>query len=601
MISWKPNQIQIESTHIFQSMQKLGFPTYEDFWKWSVSEKENFWKYVIDSLSIKFEKQPLSILDLSKGVANPNWLHGALFNIIDSCFQAKSEDIAIIYQNEQSGIEYFTYLDLEKLINQIANALQNQELQKGDTIAIDLPMNVKAVALYLAAIKAGLSVATIADSFSSEEIKVRLEITSPKIIFTQYEIERGGKSLHLYEKVLQAEPKKIVLIDEKLSYKIRKSDLQWNDFIVENDKFESVKCKPDCVSTILFSSGTTSAPKAIPWTHVTPIKCASDGFFHQDIQPKDVVAWPTNLGWMMGPWLVFATLINKATLAIYDGSPLGKDFGLFVQNAKVNMLGIVPSIVKQWKLTKCMEKMDLSALKCFSSTGEASNPEDYSYLMQITQKPIIEYCGGTEIGGGYLCSTLVQDNFPSTFSTKALGSDFLLLNENHQLSELGEVYIIPPGIGLSNTLLNKDHNKEYYEGILPFEGKILRRHGDQVQQLTNGYFKAQGRIDDAMNLGGIKVSSIQIEEVINSLDFVKESAAIGVAPSEGGPERLVIYITTKELTENNNAKLLITNIVKERINPLFKVSDVVEISILPRTASGKIMRRELRKNYNLTT
>ncbi len=601
MISWKPNQIQIESTHIFQSMQKLGFSTYQDFWKWSIVERENFLKYVIDTLEIRFEKEPHAIVDLSKGVVHPNWLPGASFNIVDSCFKSNPEDIALIYQDEQKKIEYYTYSDLEKLVNQIANGFQILGLQKGDTIAIDLPMNVNAVAIYLAAIKAGLSVATIADSFTSDEIKVRLAITHPRLIFTQQYIYRAGKKLNLYEKVVQAQANKIVLIDEKIDFEIRETDLTWTDFISDNEVFESVKCNPDCVSTILFSSGTTAAPKAIPWTHVTPIKCASDGYFHQDIQHKDVVAWPTNLGWMMGPWLVFATLINKGTLAIYDGTPLGNDFGLFVQKAKVNMLGIVPSIVKQWKQSQCMEAIDWSALKCFSSTGEASNLEDYSYLMQITgNKPIIEYCGGTEIGGGYLCSTLVQENFPSTFSTKALGIDFVLLDENHQSGNLGELFLIPPSIGLSNSLLNKDHHKEYYEGILPFEGKILRRHGDQILQLPNGYFKAQGRVDDAMNLGGIKVSSVQIEEVINFLDFVKESAAIGVAPTEGGPENLIVFVVSNETIENIDVKKRITNIVKEKINPLFKVFEVVEVATLPRTASGKIMRRELRKNYKKT-
>jgi acetyl-CoA synthetase len=594
---WQPKPADIQKTNIYRSMMRLGFETYESFWRWSVERRESFWEFVVETIEIPFEKKPTQVLDVSQGVTQPQWLPGASFNIVDACFKQQPDAIAIIFQNEGAKLEYWTYGQLDKLVNRIANSLIQHKLKKGDRIAIDLSMHVEAIALYLAGIKAGLSVVTIADSFTPEEIAVRLEITQPKLVFTQDYILRNGKKLPLYEKVRSTQAPKIVVINQE-QIELRDHDLLWSDFLGNQPDFISVKCASDDITTILFSSGTTSTPKAIPWTHTTPIKCASDGYFHQDIQQGDVVAWPTNLGWMMGPWLVFAALMNKAIIGLYGGSPLGSDFGTFVQEAKVSILGVVPSIVKQWKLTQCMKDVDWNHLKCFSSTGEASNPEEYSYLMQLAgHKPIIEYCGGTEIGGGYLCSTLVQNNIPSTFSTKALGSDFVLLDENNQVCTLGEVFIIPPSMGLSNTLLNKDHHQEYYQGIPTYEGKVLRRHGDQIEQLENGYFKAQGRVDDAMNLGGIKVSSIQIEEVINTLPFVKESAAISVPQKGGGPEVLVVYFVS--ITSENfvDAFREVSEIVKYKINPLFKVSDVVEIALLPRTASGKVMRRALRKEY----
>ena len=299
---------------------------------------------------------------------------------------------------------------------------------------------------------------------------------------------------------------------------------------------------------------------------------------------------------MMGPWLIFASLINKATVALYYGAPMGIEFGSFVQDAEVNMLGVVPSIVRQWKNTGTMEAFDWSKINCFSSTGEASNPEEMKYLMQLgNNKPIIEYCGGTEIGGGYVTSTVVQPNIASTFSTQALGGEFILLDENNKASNKGEMFLIPPIMGLSNSLLNRDHYKVYYEGIPTYMGKVLRKHGDELVKLENGYYKAQGRADDAMNLGGIKVSSIQIEEVINKLDFVKESAAIAVSPSDGGPSQLVLYIVGRASGFSEEEKLKgAKNIIRERLNPLFKVEKLVEIDQLPRTASGKVMRRTLR-------
>ena len=596
---WQPTQESIKQTNIFQNMKAHGFDDYSKFWRWSVDHKEAFWKKTIQNLGIPFHKNPTQILNLKKGVTQAQWLFGAKMNIVDACFQQNSEAIAIIYQKEVGTIQKTSYQDLEKLVNRIANSITKQGLQKGDVIAINMPMTVEAVAIYLAGIKAGTPVATIADSFTPNEIAVRLKITQPKLVFTQDVQLRANKILPLYEKLAKASaPKTIVIpiIDEGIS--LRENDIFWDDFLIENTEFQSVSCDPDDMMTILFSSGTTGEPKAIPWTHTTPIKCASDGYYHQDIHSGEVIAWPTNLGWMMGPWLVFASLMNKATMALYYGAPIGAEFGEFVQNAKVSMLGLVPSIVKHWKNTQCMESLDWSTIKCFSSTGEVSNPTDYTYLMGLANhKPIIEYCGGTEIGGGYVTSSLVQINIPSTFSTQALGGEFLLLDEQNKVNEKGEVFIIPHIMGLSNQLLNRDHHKVYYEGTPLYNNEPLRRHGDQMQQLENGYYKAQGRVDDAMNLGGIKVSGLQIEAVVNTLDFVQESAAIAVPPIEGGPDQLIIYYVEYIQKDKSIALKEIQQLIKNQINPLFKASDVVVIPKLPRTASGKVMRRSLRKDY----
>ena len=595
---WKPSKTIIDQSNIHKMMLKHSFSNYQELWQWSVTEKAAFWEETIAALRIRFDKKFIKIVDLTEGVTQPNWLVNAKMNIVDSCFQQEDNATAIVY-NDADVIKKMTQKELETLVNRIANSLRASGIKEGDYIAIDLPMTPLAVAIYLAGIKAGNPVVTIADSFTPKEIKIRLQIAKPKLIFTQDYIHRAGKKLALYQKVVDATPiKTIVIKTVENSISMTKTSTWFTDFLIENTVFKSVIQNPSDYITLLFSSGTTSTPKAIPWTHTTPIKSASDGYYHQDIKQGDVVAWPTNLGWMMGPWLVFAALINKASIALYDDAPLGKGFGEFVQNAKVTMLGVIPSIVKNWKNTACMEGLDWSNIRCFSSTGEASNPKEYSYLMQLANhKPIIEYCGGTEIGGGYVTGTVVQDNIPATFSSAALGTDFVLLDVNNKESNTGEVYLIPPIMGLSNELLNKNHHQVYYHNTPKYKGKTLRRHGDQMLRDTNNYFKAQGRVDDAMNLGGIKVSSLQIESILNSLDCVKESVAIAIHPFNGGPDKLVLYyVETKKVTKSVALNKM-QQLIKNELNPLFKISDVVLIAALPRTASGKIMRRSLRKAY----
>ncbi|WP_299047506.1 AMP-binding protein [uncultured Polaribacter sp.] len=600
-MTWKPTKKSIQNSNIGKLMKKLEFTNYDDLWSWSVQNKEEFWQQTVASLNIIQHKKYDQILNLNDGATQAKWLYGASLNIVDSCFQNDDDATAIVFQKPNKDLQKINQKELLLLVNRIANSFAKLHIKTGDTIAIDLPMTLECVAIYLAAIKAGIKVATIVDSFTPQEIAVRLEITKPKVVFTQDFLSRAGKSFPLYKKVVSANAAKIIVLQTTTSndFSLREQDLFWDDFLSENINFTSVKQTPQESITILFSSGTTGEPKAIPWNHTTAIKAASDGLYHQNIQQNDVVCWPTNLGWMMGPWLIFATLLNKATIALYYDAPLQSDFGMFVQNAKVSMLGVIPSIVKHWKNSGCMEPLDWSVIKNFSSTGEVSNPTEMQYLMQLANnKPVIEYCGGTEIGGGYVTSTVVQENIASTFSTKALGSDFVLLDGNHQKTKKGEVFLIPPIMGLSTMLLNKNHHAIYYKDT-PKYTTILRRHGDELAELDDGYFKILGRVDDAMNLGGIKVSATQIEQVINTLEFVKECAAVAVAPKDGGPAKLVVFYVCKETkTLSDEDRLLhAQKVVKKQMNPLFKVSDLIKIDVLPRTASNKVMRRTLRDSY----
>lgn len=597
---WKPSEETVIHSNIYKMMQAHGFDNYQDFWKWSVTNKAAFWEATVQKLGIKQAQKFSSILDTSNGIENPQWLKNAKLNIVDSCFQNSDDAVAIVFQKEGESIRRVTQKELKTLVNQIANGLLEQGLKQGDKIAIDMPMTVEAVAIYLASIKAGMPVVTIADSFTSNEIEVRLKITKPKIIFTQDVLQRAGKELPLFLKVAEANaPKAVVLKVSEELIPLRNEDVYWEDFLSSKTNFKTVIQNPDDPITILFSSGTTGEPKAIPWIHTTPIKGASDGYYHQNIQQNDVVCWPTNLGWMMGPWLVFAALINKASIALYYGAPMGDGFGEFVQEAKVTMLGVIPSFVKYWKSSGCMEKFDWENIKCFSSTGEVSNPVEMEYLMQLANnKPVIEYCGGTEIGGGYVTSTVVQPNIASTFSSQALGGEFVLLDENNNKATKGELFLIPPIMGLSNTLLNRNHFDVYYKDTPTYKGQLLRRHGDQLEQLENGFYKAQGRVDDAMNLGGIKVSSIQIEAILNKLNFIRESAAIAVSPKNGGPSLLVVYYVESKSNLNDEARLKeAITCIRKQLNPLFKVTELVKIDTLPRTASNKVMRRKLRDLY----
>ena len=551
---------------------------------------------------IRFAQPPREILADGKTGSEPTWLPGARLNIVESCFQAAPDATAIICGRENGELSKVTYRELRNEVNRVANGLRRLGVEPGDAVALFMPMNARSVAIYLGSILAGCVVISIADSFSREQVLLRLQIGNAKVVFTSGFVQRGEKEIPLYVRAAGAGLPVIVADDvAPNNLTLQPGDMLWNSFRGGESFDDVVHADATTPINVLFSSGTTGEPKAIPWDHITPIRSASDGHFHQDIHPGDVVAWPTNFGWMMGPWLTFATLINRGTIALFDGAPSGEAFGRFVQDAAVNILGVVPSMVCRWRQTRSMERLDWSAIRLFSSTGECSNPSDMRYLSQLAGgKPVIEYCGGTELGGGYISSTVVQPNIPSTFSTPALGTEFVILGDNDLPSTIGEAYLIHPALGMSRRLLNGDHSEIYFRGTPSGpNGKVLRRHGDQLESLPNGYFRALGRTDDAINLGGIKVGSAEIERVIMEHSDISEVAVIGVPQRCGGPNRLVACIaaSAEERPDKEVLKKRIQERISEKLSPLFKLDDVFICAQLPRTASNKVMRRELRSMY----
>ena len=603
--AWIPTEEEIGASNLHALMRERRCATYRELFHWSVSQFTEFWHHLAQRLQIRFTHPYHAVADISD-LREPRWFPGGRLNIAESCFNAPRDAVAIVHQAEGGPRESLSYGELRALANRVANGLRDAGYRPGDAIALDLPMTAESVAIYLGIIFAGCTAVGIADSFAAEEIGVRLRITRAKAIFTQDRILRHGKLLPLYAKVVEADAPPAIVLAQGIGPApvSRGADLSWEQFLSADAAFSPLPCDPEAPTTILFSSGTTGQPKAIPWTHTTPVKCAADGFLHQDIRPGDVAAWPTSLGWMMGPWLIYAGLINRATIALFDGVPTGREFGQFVQDAGVTMLGVVPSLVRAWRSSGCMEGLDWSAIRIFSSTGEPSNGDDYLYLMALAgYRPVIEYCGGTEIGGSYITGTVVHPSAPTICTTPALGIDFLILDEAGRPASNGEVFLRPPSVGLSTSLLNQDHHAEYFDGTPRAAGSVpLRRHGDQIEQLSGGGYRIHGRVDDTMNLGGIKVSSAEIERLLNTVAGVAETAAVGVPPAAGGPSRLVIYAVLEADTEISKEELhaRFRQVIREHLNPLFRIHDVVLVDALPRTASNKTMRRALRAGYAQT-
>lgn len=604
--AYGPDAARVARANVTALAQEVGVGDYAALHAWSARERDAFWQRALDALDVPFRVKPRAIRE--GDAEDPVWLPGARLNASELCFRAKREKAAIVLGREGSdGLTRVTYGELDALADRVAHGLRAMGLREGDAIALYLPMTVECVAAYLGAVRAGCPVVSIADSFAPREVATRMRLGEAKAILTTSGFARAGKTIDLYAKALEAKAPAAIVIasDAEAAPKLRGEDVLWQDFLGPDDAFEPVAADPYAVTNVLFSSGTTGDPKAIPWTHLTPLKAAMDARYHQDVHEDDVVAWPTSIGWMMGPWLVYASLANRATMALYEGAPNGPAFAKFVQDAGVTMLGLVPALARAWRTSGALDAADWTRVRTFSSTGEASNVEDYLWLMSRAgyRAPVIEYCGGTEIGGGHLTGTVVQPQSPATFSTPALGLDFVVLSHEGKPvaeGEMGELFIIPPSIGLSQRLLNRDHHEVYYaDAPSGPNGETLRRHGDEVMRLAGGYYVAHGRADDTMNLGGIKVSSLELERAMDAHPDVYQTAAVSWIPPTGGADQLVVFVVPARAdTDAATLKRALQDVIKRDLNPLYRIHDVVLVETLPRTASNKIMRRELRAAYH---
>ncbi|PON65219.1 AMP-dependent synthetase/ligase [Parasponia andersonii] len=493
------------------------------FQKFSAQQPEAYWSIVLKELSVSFQVGPKCILGRSdKSKHGGSWLPESVLNIAECCLmptehpRKKDDSLAIVWRDEGCDDSDVNVMTLKELRDLVAKAL-DAVFSKGDAIAIDMPMIVNAVIIYLA------------------------------IDF----ILRGGCKFPLYSRVVEAVPYKAIVLPatgSSIGIKLREQDTSWGDFLSNVN---------------------------------THSRCAADSWAHIDVQVGDVACWPTNLGWVMGPILLFSCFLSGATLALYHGSPLGYGFGKFVQDSGVTILGTVPSLVKAWKSTQCMKGLDWTKIRSFASTGEVSNVDDDLWLSsQAYYKPIVECCGGTELASSYIQGSPYPDEQACT----------------------GEVGLFPLYSGATDMAYSHYTWEQLIGWLMPIMKMFtLReclyakewRRGDILKRTVGGFFIVHGRADDTMNLGGIKTSSIEIKCACDRADeSVLETATVSITPV-GGPEQLVIFVVLKN-GHNSEAEKLRTKFskaIQSNINPLFKVSFAKIVPEFPRTASNKLLRR----------
>ncbi len=355
---------------------------------------------------------------------------------------------------------------------------------------------------------------------------------------------------------------------------------------------------------ILYTSGTTGKPKGIAHTHCSfPIKAAQDMAFGTDVGKGTRISWITDIGWMMGPWLIYGALINGATMCIYDGAPdypSPHRMWRFAAKHKVEILGISPTLVRALAThgDDLPKKHDLSSLRAFASTGEPWNPAPWWWLFEKvggSRLPIINYSGGTEISGGILMNNPLTPIKPCGFSAACPGMDADILNdagESVGANQVGELAIKKPWIGMARGFWQEP--ERYLETYWSrFENIWV--HGDWATRDADGHWFILGRSDDTLKVAGKRVGPAEVESLLVAHENVAEAAVIGI-PDEMKGTAMVAFCVLKTGAADDLEKELKTLVAKDMGKPLAP-SRIHFVSTLPKTRNAKVMRRVIRAAY----
>ena len=356
---------------------------------------------------------------------------------------------------------------------------------------------------------------------------------------------------------------------------------------------------------VIYTSGTTGKPKGALHTHCGfPIKAAQDMAFGTDVHSGDVIYWMTDMGWMMGPWLVFGSLILGATMFLYDGAP---DFPSpsrlweLAERHGINQMGVSPTLIRSLipHGEEHFRKHDLSSLKCFASTGEPWNPDPWMWLFEKVgggRIPIINYSGGTEISGGIVMGNMLLPLKPCAFSAACPGMDADVVDENgSQLRNVvGELIIKAPWIGMTRGFWK---DKQRYLDTYWSRWENVWVHGDFAAIDDDGLWYILGRSDDTIKIAGKRLGPAEVESILVRHEAIVEAAAIGV-PHEVKGSELVLFAVTKPGVERSAAlrQELVEMVVAEMGKPLAPKA-ILFVNDLPKTRNAKVMRRMIRAAY----
>jgi acetyl-CoA synthetase len=610
-VAWRPTAARAAATNTAAFMKANGIATVDELGRRSAQDPEWFWEAVVEFLGLPFDRPWKAVRDTSRGHPWATWFIGAWFNLSRACVDRWAEDdpgrTAVRSAKESGETRELSFGRLKEEVSRLAGALRSLGVQRGDAVAVYLPMGQEAVVSLLAVARLGAVFIPVFSGYGAETVATRLEDPKPKVLICANGFQRRGSLVEMKEVADRAARfaggiRHLLVVeytDRESTPMTGQRDVWWHDVVPTAEPLDPVPTGAEDPVLIAYTSGTTGRPKGA--VHVQgglTVKVAEEGAFQAELTRDDVLMWATDMGWIMGPWMVLAGLANGAAIATYDGAPdhPGPDrIWQVVADLGVTFLGISPTLVRalQPHGSEQAHKHDLSRLQAFGSTGEPWNPDPWWWLFREVgeeTRPIINISGGTEIGACLLSVNLLQGIKPTSLGAPSFGidADVYDADGNPARGEVGELVVRGSWPGMTRGFWKEpERYLDTYWSRFPDTWV----HGDWASIDGDGFWYLHGRSDDTLNVAGKRIGPAEIESAAVAVPGVVMAAAIGVPDPVKG-ESIALYLVPAPGVEPDEAlTATVASAVTETLGKAFRPKAIQWVGDLPRTRSAKIMRR----------
>jgi acetyl-CoA synthetase len=592
---------------------------YDALYEQSIKDPDTFWSKIAER--IDWFKKPTIIKNTSFHTpVTIKWFEdgtlNACYNCVDRHLPEKENDIAILFEGDEPGQDdrEITFGDLKREVSKLANLLKNKGVQKGDTVTIYMPMVPEATYAMLACARIGAIHSVVFGGFSPDSLAGRIIDCNSKVLITADEGRRGGKKVPLKDNVDEA-LKQCDIVESVIVLKHTGGSVDWNDkrdlWWHEATSAQSEDCPCEEMNAedplfILYTSGSTGKPKGV--LHTTGGYMVYASYTHEctfDYKAGETYWCTADVGWITGhSYIVYGPLANGAKQVIFEGIPNYPDHGRFweiVDKYNVASFYTAPTAIRA--LIKAgdefVTKTNRSSLRVLGTVGEPINHEAWHWYHKVVGEercPIVDTWWQTETGG-HLITPLpgVTATKPGSATMPFFGIKPVLLDTDGNLLEgkaEGALCIADSWPGQMRTVYG-DHERFEQVYFSSFKGMYFT--GDGARRDEDGYYWITGRMDDVINVSGHRLGTAEIESAINEHPAIAESAVVGF-PHDIKGQGIYGYITLKEGYDGNDeTKAEINKTLRKVIGPIAKLDIIQWAPALPKTRSGKIMRRILRK------
>lgn len=604
-------------------MKRMNVTSYDELYRRSIADPAWFWSTFEKDFGFDWFSPYQLVIDSSQGLPWTKWFVGGSFNIAYNCLERQihrnkiGDKVAYWCEDEEGKKDSITYSDLNIMTNKIANVLKLHGVSKGDVVCVYMSNTWRAVSILLACAKIGAIHCAIFSGLGPLALKTRIEDCDPKVIVTANGYFRRGRKINLIDELAEAVSENFhiqsVLVDLNIDENnTRISKIGSSPVRFLQDEIKGASSKFSCESLnsehplfILYTSGTTGKPKATVHVHAGfGVVVAQQTLHPLDLKSSDILFWPTDIAWISAHiWPIYGLLLSGGTAVLYDGAvdyPNPDRILRIIERYRVSIFGFSPTGARSLKRASTglnISDYDLRSIRLMALTGEPIDKATWIWLFEVLGRssvPIFNNSGGTEIGGAILGAIPILETKPSSLGGPQLGFEADVLDEdgNHLENSPGYLVVRAPWPSMSRGFWHDE--KRYLETYWSRFPNVWY-HGDLALIDQDGYWFILGRVDDVIKVAGHRIGAAEVEEALLSHQSVAEAAVVA-KPSELKGSVIVAYVVLKEDTNGDEQTLAneLKDHVANTVGKIARPSEIVYVDSLPKTATGKIIRRALR-------